>query len=269
MHQQGREVAEGCCKGLGSAALGLFLNKASPVILAQAAGSAQKPGKLNDIIWALPTDSVSTQTLSARVSAEEWGWGALLVLDNPLKLPFLLAKVLGRPLIPILVSTVPQDILTQPLWSPSGDPVPQQHRSSKPASVQCRVARTSPGTVPSVPFPPCHNAALATATGAACPVAEGWSQLQEAAGLGLRFQKGGHSGNLGTHRSGTPNQYPHEPGLLPLRGGYLISERSDTVERKVSSGTKHRHPSGISQGRTHKGTRITLLVGVHLLHLEV
>lgn len=77
-------MAEGHCKGLGSVALGLLLNKASPVILAQAAGSTQKPGKLNDIIWVLLTDSISTQTPSARVSAdEECGRGALLVLGNP------------------------------------------------------------------------------------------------------------------------------------------------------------------------------------------
>lgn len=71
LHQQGREVAEECCKGLGSVALGVLLNKASPGILAGAAGSAQKPGKLNDIIWVPLTDGISTQALSAWVSAEE------------------------------------------------------------------------------------------------------------------------------------------------------------------------------------------------------
>lgn len=71
LHQQGREVAEGRCKGMGSVVLGLLLNKASPGILAGAAGSAQKPGKLNDIIWVPLTDGISTQTLSAWVSAED------------------------------------------------------------------------------------------------------------------------------------------------------------------------------------------------------
>lgn len=115
LHQQGREVAEGCCKDLDSVALGLLLNKESPVILARAAGSAQKPGKLNDIIWVLPTDNISTQTLSAWVSAEECGQGALMALWNPLKLPFLSAKDPGKQLTLILVYTC--------LGHPDADPL--------------------------------------------------------------------------------------------------------------------------------------------------
>lgn len=107
LHQQGREVAEGCCKDLDSVALGLLLNKEYPVILARAAGSAQKPGKLNDIIWVLPTDNISTQTLSAWVSAEECGQGALMALKNPLKLPLLSAKDPGKQVTLILVPLSP------------------------------------------------------------------------------------------------------------------------------------------------------------------
>ncbi|EOB01237.1 hypothetical protein Anapl_04103 [Anas platyrhynchos] len=60
-----------CHRDPGSAALGLLLNKGHPVILARAAGSAQKPGKLNDIIWVPLTDGISTQTPSAGLSAKQ------------------------------------------------------------------------------------------------------------------------------------------------------------------------------------------------------
>lgn len=150
LHQQGREVAEGCCKDLDSVALGLLLNKESPVILARAAGSAQKPGKLNDIIWVLLTDNISTQTLSAWVSAEECDQGALMALWNPL-MPFLSAKDPGKQLTLILVSISTWGILIQTLCAPGGTPGASQ--PSKPASLRCHRAGTNPWTIPSTPFP--------------------------------------------------------------------------------------------------------------------
>lgn len=168
LHQQGREVAEGCCKDLDSVALGLLLNKESPVILARAAGSAQKPGKLNDIIWVLPTDNISTQTLSAWVSAEECGQGPLMALRNPLKLPFPSAKDPGKQSTLILVSTFTWVILIQTLCGPGGTPAASQ--PSKTASLQCHMVAISPMTISSfLPW-----SALATAVEAAHPVAEGW-----------------------------------------------------------------------------------------------
>lgn len=152
LHQQGREVAEGCCKDLDSVALGLLLNKESPVILARAAGSAQKPGKPNDIIWVLPTDNISTQTLSAWLSAEGCGQGTLMAVWNPLKLPFLPAKDPGKQFTLILVSTFSLGIRIQTLCALGG--VPATSQPSKPGLLQCHMAGTSPRTIPSAPFPP-------------------------------------------------------------------------------------------------------------------
>lgn len=187
LHQQGREVAEGCCKDLDSVALGLLLNKESPVILARAAGSAQKPGKLNDIIWVLPTDNISTQTPSAWVSAEKCGQAALVALWNPLKPPFLSAKDPGKQLTLILVSTFTWGILVQILCAPGGTPAASQ--PSKPALSQCHIAETSPTAIPSAPFP--LWGALATAVEATHPVAGGiyhtWQQV-----WGCYSRRGGH-----------------------------------------------------------------------------
>lgn len=44
------------------------------------------------------------------------------------------------------------------------------------------------------------------------------------------------------------------------QGISLTTLRSDIVERKVSSNTKHLHPSGMLQVRTCKGSRITLSI---------
>ena len=134
-------MAEWGHKGLGSVALGLLLNKASPVILARAAGSAQKPGKLNDIIWVPLIDGISTQTLSVQASAEECGQGALLVLGNPLILPFLSTKDPGQQLTLILVSVLTHGIPAS--LCPKRDSAPQEGHQRQLSSLSHSYSNTA------------------------------------------------------------------------------------------------------------------------------
>lgn len=271
------QPAARCHRDPGSAALGLLLNKGHPVILARAAGSAQKPGKLNDIIWVPLTDGISTQTPSAGLSAKEKRvageqnegvekhlqfWGAPVTAEPLVKgasPPFSHATCVHK-MAPPNGRAIPHAGVPSAWFvvggrlhpSPGQAAVPQdavpsrlalQSTSKLSPSLSCLLSPFLPATHPCRVMPitwtPTSSLTWDSPTQPK-PSAPSRDPSSISALPGLK------PGGM-VHRE----YYLH---LLLLRAGCLITLCRDTVEeRKASSHTKH--PSGVPQERTCKGTR--------------
>lgn len=280
------QPAARCHRDPGSAVLGLLLNKGHPVILARAAGSAQKPGKLNDIIWVPLTDGISTQTPSAGLSAKEksvageqnegvekhlqfWGTpcycratssacqaGSSLPLASP---PFSHATCVHK-MAPPNGRDIPRAGVPS-AWFVVGSslhPSPGQAGVPQDAGPSCLALQSTSVLSPSLscllsPFlPASHPRRVMPITWVPTSTLT-WGSPTEPKPSAPSRDPGSVSALPGLKPGSVVHRecYLH---LLPLRAGCLTASCRGTVEeRKASSHTKH--PPGIPQERTCKGTR--------------